>query len=48
MLRVFADNGRARRFYAKHGWQPTGATSRSSYPPHPVLLEYVLPGGGGA
>ncbi|MFT3851416.1 MAG: GNAT family N-acetyltransferase [Ilumatobacteraceae bacterium] len=43
MLRVFADNGRARRFYAKHGWQPTGASSRSGFPPYPVLLEYVLP-----
>ena len=23
MLRVFADNGRARRFSDKHGWYPT-------------------------
>ena len=42
MLRVFVDNGRARRFYEKHGWRPTGASSRSSYEPYPVLLEYVL------
>ena len=42
MLRLFADNGRARRFYDKQGWQPTGASSRSGYPPNPVLLEYVL------
>ena len=42
MLRVFADNGRARRFYDKQGWHPTGASSRSGYPPNPVLLEYVL------
>ena len=42
MLRVFVDNGRARRFYEKHGWRPTGASSRSSYAPYPVLLEYVL------
>ena len=27
----------------KHGWQPTGVTSRSGFPPYPVLLEYVLP-----
>ena len=42
-LRVFADNGRARRFYEKHGWRPTGATSVSSFEPHPLLLEYSLP-----
>ena len=42
LLRVFADNGRARRFYDKHGWQATGVSSRSAFPPNPVLLEYVL------
>lgn len=42
-LRVFADNGRARRFYEKHGWRPTGRSSVSSFEPNPVLLEYVLP-----
>jgi GNAT superfamily N-acetyltransferase len=42
-LRVFADNGRARRFYEKHGWRPTGASSVSGFEPHPVLLEYLLP-----
>src|SRR6478735_2438263 len=40
-LRVFADNGRARRFYAKFGWRPTGASSHSGHPPYPVLLEYA-------
>ena len=45
VLRVFADNHRARRFYDKHGWQPTGETSRSGFPPYPTLLEYVLPTG---
>jgi len=30
-LRVFADNGRARRFYDRHGWTPTGAQSVSSF-----------------
>lgn len=42
MLRVFADNTRARRFYAKHGWVPTGASAVSSFEPFPTLLEYVL------
>jgi len=40
---VFADNRRARRFYEKHGWRPTGRSSVSSFEPYPVLLEYVLP-----
>lgn len=39
-LRVFDENHRARRFYAKHGWQPTGRTSRTAFAPHPLLLEY--------
>jgi RimJ/RimL family protein N-acetyltransferase len=39
-LRVFAENHRARRFWAKLGWQPTGQESRSSFAPNPVLLEY--------
>ena len=42
-LSVFTDNGRARRFYEKHGWRPSGRRSVSSYAPNPVLLEYVLP-----
>jgi GNAT superfamily N-acetyltransferase len=42
-LWVFAGNGRARRFYEKHGWRPTGASSVSGFEPHPVLLEYSLP-----
>jgi len=41
-LRVFAGNGRACRFYEKLGWRATGAESRTSFPPHPTLLEYVL------
>jgi RimJ/RimL family protein N-acetyltransferase len=41
-LRVFAENGRARRFYAKQGWHRTGRITRTSFPPHPVLLEYEL------
>jgi RimJ/RimL family protein N-acetyltransferase len=39
-LRVFLGNGRARRFYEKLGWQPTGVSTRSSFPPHPELLRY--------
>ena len=42
-LLVFAGNVRARRFYEKHGWHPTGARTASSFEPHPVLLEYALP-----
>ncbi|HET8961210.1 MAG TPA: GNAT family N-acetyltransferase [Nocardioides sp.] len=41
-LRVFAGNLRARRFYEKLGWEATGRESRTSFPPHPVLLEYRL------
>lgn len=39
-LRVFEENRRARRFYEKHDWQPTGRTSRTTFPPHPLLLQY--------
>jgi RimJ/RimL family protein N-acetyltransferase len=42
-LSVFTDNGRGRRFWEKHGWQPTGRTSRSTFAPYPQLLEYVRP-----
>lgn len=41
-LRVFEANQRARRFYEKLGWRPTDRISRTSFPPHPVLLEYEL------
>jgi GNAT superfamily N-acetyltransferase len=41
-LWVFEDNVRARRFYSKHGWRATGSRTRSSFAPHPVLLEYML------
>jgi len=43
-LFVFADNGRGRRFYEKHGWQPTGATTTGNFPPYGLLLEYIWPG----
>jgi RimJ/RimL family protein N-acetyltransferase len=41
-LRVFEDNSRARRFYEKLGWRRTDRLSRTSFPPHPVLVEYEL------
>jgi len=43
LLHVFVENRRARRFYEKHGWRPTGASRLSQFPPHPVLLEYTRP-----
>ncbi|WP_203906728.1 GNAT family N-acetyltransferase [Rhizocola hellebori] len=41
-LRVFEENHRAISFYRKLGWRPTGARSTTSFPPHPVLVEYEL------
>lgn len=41
-LNVFEENHRARRFWERNGWRPTGRTSRSTYEPCPVLLEYEL------
>lgn len=40
-LRVFAENHRARRFWARCGWTPTGVTSRTSFEPFPILVEYA-------
>lgn len=42
-LRVFEANRRARRFYEKLGWTVTGERSRTTFPPHPELLEYTYP-----
>ncbi|MGY1752456.1 N-acetyltransferase family protein [Blastococcus sp. SYSU D01042] len=39
-LKVFAGNARARRFYERHGWRPTGERTWSTFPPHPELLLY--------
>lgn len=39
-LRVFIGNRRARRFYEKLSWHPTGARTHSSFPPYPELLRY--------
>jgi diamine N-acetyltransferase len=39
-LSVLEQNGRARRFYEKRGWVPTGRSLQSGFPPHPILLGY--------
>ncbi len=39
-LRVFAGNGRGRRFYEKLGWSQTGERSSSAFPPYAALLHY--------
>jgi diamine N-acetyltransferase len=41
-LRVFAANARARRFYERRGWSPTGEKVRSTFAPHPTLLRYAV------
>ncbi len=41
-LRVFEENRRAVRFYEKHGWHRTEITSRTTFPPHPLLRRYEL------
>jgi RimJ/RimL family protein N-acetyltransferase len=42
-LRVMRENHRARRFYERRGWRPTGVVTREPFPPHPDLLGYRLP-----
>jgi RimJ/RimL family protein N-acetyltransferase len=39
-LRVFEENHRAVRFYTRRGWRPTEVTTRTSFPPHPVLRRF--------
>ena len=39
-LRVFEENRRARRLYEKLGWTATNVRTRSTFAPHPTLLEY--------
>lgn len=41
-LRVFADNTRARRFYERRGWAPTGERTQSTFRPHAALLRYEV------
>ena len=43
-LSVLESNHRARRLYEHLGWRPTGMTQECPWPPHPVELEYSLPG----
>lgn len=40
-LRVFSENVRARRFYERRDWRTTGVTPTTSFPPHPLLVEYA-------
>lgn len=40
-LWVLRDNARARRFYEREGWVPTGEESAAAYPPYPAMLEYL-------
>lgn len=42
-LRVLEENLRARRFYERLGWRPTGEQTRSPFAPFPVLLTYERP-----
>ncbi len=42
VLYVYAENARGRRFWEKHGWQPTGETLRGSFPPYAELHCYEL------
>jgi hypothetical protein len=44
-LRVYARKMRGRRFWGKHGWCPTGESSRGDVPPHAELLGYELRAG---
>lgn len=39
-LRVFEANERARRFYVRRGWAPTGERSESTFAPYPVLVHH--------
>ncbi|GID94194.1 GNAT family N-acetyltransferase [Amorphoplanes digitatis] len=41
-LRVFDQNHRARRFYERMGWTSARRLTRSSFPPHPVLMDYEI------
>ncbi len=41
-LRVFEENRRAIRFYERRGWLATARTTRTTFPPFPVLRHYEL------
>ena len=39
-LWVLQGNGRARRFYERHGWRADGRSSPSGFPPYPLQVGY--------
>ena len=41
-LWVFTENERAARFYERLGWQRTGETKPTTFPPNPTLVAYRL------
>ncbi|KQU68734.1 N-acetyltransferase [Phycicoccus sp. Root101] len=41
-LRVYEENHRATRFYARRGWQPTEVTSRSTFAPYALLRRWEI------
>ena len=41
-LWVLEENHRARRFYERRGWRPSGETRVVEYPPHPLDVGYSL------
>lgn len=41
-LWVLEQNGRARRFYERHGWRADGTSRVVEFPPHPIDLGYTL------
>jgi len=41
-LWVLEENRRARRFYERNGWEPTGERATTPAPPHPIKLRYRL------
>jgi GNAT superfamily N-acetyltransferase len=43
LLWVLEDNDRARRFYTRRGWRPTGSRQPAGYPPHPPEIQLRLP-----
>lgn len=43
LLWCLRENHRARRFYERLGWRPTGTEKAETFPPFPVLVEYERP-----
>jgi GNAT superfamily N-acetyltransferase len=42
-LWTLEQNGRARRFYERHGWSLDGTSRVVEFPPHPLDVGYALP-----